>query len=256
MCQEQPGLSCHTADNPVFAQAGALAATAALALPVPAPRSRAAPSFPGDTRPCAWSGYLWHLPGQGQDRGTVSLVPSVPGSGWIPVEWATSPVPRAALPPGTGCHSRAGGAVPGRSALLCAGGWGRTSLSLSSLSPTGSPSRPPAARARRWCRADPGSPQLRVLGSHLPRAQPLGAPVPARGWRWLVWGRRCAVAARLFCVSGQVSGACFTVRLSQSPQVMPRSQEHSTPAAGRVLAPGLAPGRVEAPPPQERALES
>lgn len=28
MCQEQPGLSCHTADNPVFAQAGALAATA------------------------------------------------------------------------------------------------------------------------------------------------------------------------------------------------------------------------------------
>lgn len=164
MCQEQPGLSCHTADNPVFAQAGALAATAALALPVPAPRSRAAPSFPGDTRPCAWSGYLWHLPGQGQDRGTVSLVPSVPGSGWIPVEWATSPAPRAALPPGTKCHSRAGGAVPGRSALRCAGGWGRTSLSLSSLSPTGSPSRPPAARAWHWCRADRGSPQLRVLG--------------------------------------------------------------------------------------------
>lgn len=102
----------------------------------------------------------------------------------------------------------------------------------------------------------PARPSCGCWGSHLPRAQPLGAPVPARGWRWLVWGRRCAVAARLFCVSGQVSRACFTVGLSQSPQVMPRSQEHSTPAAGRVLAPGLAPGRVEAPPPQERALES
>lgn len=85
-----------------------------------------------------------------------------------------------------------------------------------------------------------------------------GAPVPAQGWHWLAWGRRRAVAARLFCVSGQVSGACFTVGLSQSPQVMPRSQEHSTPAPGRVLAPGLALGRVEAPLPlfQERALES
>lgn len=66
------------------------------------------------------------------------------------------------------------------------------------------------------------------------------------------------MAARLFCVSGQVSGACFTVGLSQSPQVMPRSQEHSTPAPGRVLAHGLALRRVEAPLPlfQERALGS
>lgn len=59
----------------------------------------------------------------------------MPGSGWIPVEWVALPVPRTALPPGTGCHSQAGNAVPGHSALHCTGSWGGTSLSSSSLSP-------------------------------------------------------------------------------------------------------------------------
>lgn len=185
----------------------------------------------------------------------MSLVPLVPGSGWIPAEWVTLPVPRTALPPGTGCHSQAGDAVPGCSALHCDSGWGGTSLSLSSppsLKPIPAGKPLPASLLPEHgpgVRQTPARPSCGCWGSHLPPRCP-------RSCSGLAWGRHCAVAARLFCVSGQVSGACFTVGLSQSPQVMPRSQEHSTPATGRVLAPRLAPGRVEAPLPQERALEA
>lgn len=202
-----------------------------------------------------------YLPGQGQDHGTVAVMLMTTAAG--PRQSGRHrqhPALRATLPPGTGCRSRAGDAVPGCSALRCACVWGRRSLSSSSLphhDSSASHRRPlvpenpsQSRRCLRWPEHGDGvRPWLTPAASAWLRGArrvPL-TPCPApwcpwpcslgcRLWHWLAQGRRlrCGCQAVLRFQAGEWSLFYHGVETKSTGDGQ-GAGEDTTPAAGCVL---------------------